>query len=65
MDLSTYDTLRVAASDLNGQMRGKRVPGSYAAKLETRLLCACRLSALNVDVFGLDIEGSPLVFETG
>ncbi|QGX97857.1 glutamine synthetase [Roseovarius faecimaris] len=64
MDLSSYHTLRVAACDLNGQMRGKRIPGSYAAKLDTGAV-RMPLSALNVDVFGLDIEGSPLVFETG
>ncbi|MFK7939431.1 MAG: glutamine synthetase family protein [Roseovarius sp.] len=64
MDLSSYDTLRVAACDLNGQMRGKRVPASYAAKLEQGAV-RMPLSALNVDVFGLDIEDSPLVFETG
>ena len=34
MDLSQFSTLRVAASDLNGQMRGKRVPSSYGAKLD-------------------------------
>lgn len=64
MDLSSYDTLRVAACDLNGQMRGKRIPGSYAPKLDTGAV-RMPLSALNVDIFGLDIEGSPLVFETG
>jgi len=64
MDLSTYDTLRVAACDLNGQMRGKRVPGDYAAKLSKGAV-RMPLSALNVDIFGLDIDDSPLVFETG
>lgn len=64
MDLASYHTLRVAACDLNGQMRGKRIPGSYATKLDTGAV-RMPLSALNVDIFGLDIEGSPLVFETG
>lgn len=64
MNLSTYQTLRVAACDLNGQMRGKRVPGSYGVSLDKG---AVRMpySALNVDIFGHDIENSPLVFETG
>ncbi|KAJ54165.1 glutamine synthetase [Actibacterium mucosum KCTC 23349] len=56
-------TIRVAACDLNGQARGKRLPESYATKLDG----AVRLpfSALNLDIFGADIENSPLVFESG
>jgi glutamine synthetase len=63
-DLSAYPTIRVGASDLNGQLRGKRVPGSYATKLAGG---AVRMpySALNVDIGGVDIEGSPLIFESG
>ena len=64
MDLSRFPTFRVAASDLNGQMRGKRVPGSFAAKL-TKGAVRLPLSALNVDLWGADIEGSPLVFDSG
>lgn len=64
MDLEQYQTIRVAACDLNGQMRGKRVPGSYAPKLAEGAV-RMPLSALNVDIFGADIDGSPLVFETG
>ena len=64
MDLESYQTLRVAACDLNGQMRGKRVPGSYGPKLDKGSV-RMPLSAMNVDIFGLDIENSPLVFETG
>ena len=57
-------TIRVAAADLNGVMRGKRVPVSYAEKLDKG---AVRLpfSTLNVDIRGADIEDSPLVFESG
>ena len=64
MKLEEFDTFRIAACDLNGQMRGKRLPGEYAAKIADG---AVRMpySALNVDVFGNDIEDSPLVFETG
>lgn len=57
-------SLRIAASDLNGRMRGKRLPPAYLGKLEsgkTRM----PLSVLNVDITGADIDGSPLVFETG
>lgn len=56
--------LRVAIADLNGQPRGKRLPVSGAQKAMnggTRI----PLSALNVDIWGDDIEDSPLVMETG
>ncbi|WP_170603819.1 glutamine synthetase family protein [Ruegeria arenilitoris] len=64
MDLSSLHTFRVAACDLNGQMRGKRVPPSYAPKLEKGVV-RMPFSALNVDLWGADIDGSPLVFESG
>ncbi len=64
MDLSRFPTFRIAACDLNGQMRGKRVPGSYAAKLSSGAV-RMPLSVLNVDLWGSDIDGSPLVFESG
>jgi len=57
-------TIRVAASDLNGQPRGKRIPTRFAGKVEsegTRF----PISALNLDIWGEDIEDSPLVFEAG
>ncbi len=56
--------IRVATPDLNGQARGKRIPARYASKAEdggVRL----PLSSLNLDMWGEDIEGSPLVFESG
>jgi len=56
--------LRCGAADLNGQARGKRVPRRFAEKLEndgTRF----PLSVLNLDIWGEDIDDSPLVFETG
>lgn len=64
MDLSALHTFRVAACDLNGQMRGKRVPPSYAEKLDNGAV-RMPLSALNVDLWGADIENSPLVFDSG
>lgn len=64
MDLSALHNIRVTACDLNGQMRGKRVPPEYASKLNKGSV-RMPFSALNVDLWGADIEGSPLVFETG
>nr|WP_319247076.1 glutamine synthetase family protein [uncultured Celeribacter sp.] len=57
-------TIRVAAADLNGQARGKRMSARFADKVEhegTRF----PLSVLNLDIWGEDIEDSPLVFESG
>ena len=64
MDLTQFDTFRVAAVDLNGQLRGKRVPAAYAGKLDKGAV-RIPFSALNVDLWGADIENSPLVFESG
>lgn len=63
MDVSTR-SLRTACADLNGLMRGKRLPAAHAARLEfsgQRM----PLSALNVDLWGTDIADSPLAFPTG
>ncbi len=57
-------TIRVAASDLNGVARGKRIPLRFAQTIEqdgTRF----PLSVLNLDIWGEDIDNSPLVFEAG
>ncbi len=57
-------TIRCGAVDLNGQARGKRMPARFAAKIEeegTRF----PLSVLNLDIWGEDIDDSPLVFEIG
>ncbi|QFS81977.1 Gamma-glutamylputrescine synthetase PuuA [Roseivivax sp. THAF40] len=57
-------TFRVAACDLNGQPRGKRVPARFGDKIVedgTRF----PMSVLNLDIWGEDIDDSPLVFETG
>ncbi|MWD28059.1 glutamine synthetase [Aquicoccus sp. SCR17] len=57
-------TIRVAACDLNGQPRGKRIPTRFADKVVedgTRF----PLSVLNLDIWGEDIDDSPLVFESG
>ncbi len=57
-------TIRVAACDLNGQARGKRMPARFASKIEqdgTRF----PFSVMNLDIWGEDIENSPLVFASG
>jgi len=57
-------TIRVAASDLNGQPRGKRMPARFAERVlseGTRF----PMSSLNLDIWGEDIEDSPLVYEAG
>jgi glutamine synthetase len=57
-------TIRVAAADLNGQARGKRVPSRFADRViddGTRF----PMSVLNLDIWGEDIDDSPLVFEMG
>ena len=64
MDLSLLSTIRIAVPDLNGQMRGKRLPSSDYAKLADGS-ARMPFSALNVDITGADIEDSPLVFQTG
>lgn len=53
-----------ATPDLNGQARGKRMPSERIRKMMEGK-GKMPLSALNVDIFGHDIEDSPLVFETG
>lgn len=56
--------VRLGTVDLNGQPRGKRLPVRFARKAEeegTRF----PLSVLNLDIWGEDVEDSPLVFEIG
>lgn len=59
-----YLSIRTATADLNGIARGKRVPPEMGDKL---LQEGARfpLSVLNLDVWGEDIENSPLVFASG
>ncbi|WP_299816811.1 glutamine synthetase family protein [uncultured Jannaschia sp.] len=57
-------SVRVAACDLNAQARGKRVPRRFAHALETNGT-RFPFSILNLDIWGEDIENSPLVFESG
>ncbi|MEH6645066.1 glutamine synthetase family protein [Sulfitobacter sp.] len=57
-------TIRVAAADLNGVARGKRIPTRFADKI-TQDGTRFPLSVLNLDIWGEDIEDSPLVFDSG
>ena len=56
--------IRVAAADLNGVARGKRMPVRFANKV-ARDGTRFPMSVLNLDIWGEDIEDSPLVMETG
>jgi len=53
--------IRATTCDLNGQARGKRMPARFGDKL-LRDGSRMPLSVLNVDMWGHDIEDSPLVF---
>ncbi len=64
MDISSFSTIRLGCVDLNGIWRGKRLASAQAGKLDAGGV-RMPLSALNVDIFGCDIEDSPLVFESG
>ncbi|MBO9472438.1 glutamine synthetase [Shimia sp. R10_1] len=64
MDSALPSTLRIAAIDLNGQLRGKRIPSEHEAKL-AKGGARLPISALNLDIWGCDIDDSPLVFESG
>ena len=57
-------SLRAAVCDLNGALRGKRIPAAQAKKALTGGL-RMPLSVTGVDVWGEDIVGGKLVFETG
>jgi len=57
-------SLRAAVCDLNGVMRGKRIPVEQARKaLEGKLRMP--FSLIGLDIWGEDIVGDPLVYSTG
>ncbi|MFD3190230.1 glutamine synthetase family protein [Sedimentitalea sp. HM32M-2] len=58
------ESIFACVCDLNGTMRGKRVPVEQAAKMADGAL-RMPLSIVSMDVWGEDIENSELVFETG
>ncbi|MDG4649122.1 glutamine synthetase family protein [Roseibacterium sp. SDUM158017] len=57
-------SVRTVAADLNAQPRGKRVARRYADKVITE---GTRFpySVMNLDIWGEDIDDSPLVFRAG
>ncbi|MEH6832983.1 MULTISPECIES: glutamine synthetase family protein [Falsihalocynthiibacter] len=59
-----YNSVMVALCDINGAFRGKRLPIDQVDKVFDGSL-RMPMSAATVDVWGRDIEGSELVFETG
>jgi glutamine synthetase len=63
-DRPEIETIFACICDLNGVMRGKRVPADQAGKIVGGDL-RMPLSLLGMDIWGEDIEGSDLVFETG
>ncbi|MGB0927064.1 MAG: glutamine synthetase family protein [Pikeienuella sp.] len=63
-DRPEIKTLFACVCDLNGTLRGKRVPVEQAEKVIAGGV-RMPLSIVAVDVWGEDIEGSKLVFETG
>ncbi|MFO1105802.1 MAG: glutamine synthetase family protein [Amaricoccus sp.] len=57
-------SLRAAVCDLNGILRGKRVPVAQARKvLEGQMRMPYSIACL--DIWGEDVAGNPLVFEKG
>ena len=53
-------TIRVAAADLNGQPRGKRIPARFADKILTEGT-KFPFSVLNMDIWGEDVEDLSLI----
>lgn len=63
-DLTGMRAIRVAAADLNGVARGKRMPVGSAEKAMAGGVRFPK-SVLNLDILGEDIEDSPLVLASG
>ena len=58
------ESVYACVCDLNGTLRGKRVPVTQAAKVEQGEL-RMPVSVVNVDIWGEDIAGSELGFKSG
>ncbi|MFD2739104.1 glutamine synthetase family protein [Sulfitobacter aestuarii] len=63
-DRPEIDSIFACVCDLNGSMRGKRVPVDQVSKVVDGGL-RMPLSIVGMDIWGEDIENSELVFETG
>jgi glutamine synthetase len=64
MKLEDFQTIRVAAADVNGRLRGKRIPGATAGKIDKGGL-RMPLAALFVDITGADVLDAPIVLASG
>ncbi|MCV2447827.1 glutamine synthetase family protein [Paracoccus sp. DMF] len=63
-DRPAVETIFACICDLNGVMRGKRVPVDQLDKITSGAL-RMPLSLLGMDIWGEDIEGNELVWDTG
>lgn len=63
-DNPQIEVLHTAVCDLNGIMRGKRIPIDQARRVAENGI-RMPLSIVGVDVWGEDIMGNPLVFSSG
>ncbi|MBJ3762382.1 glutamine synthetase [Maribius pontilimi] len=63
-DHPEVDAIFACICDLNGVMRGKRLPADQIHKVRDGGL-RMPLSLLGMDIWGEDVEGSDLVFDTG
>lgn len=63
-DRPEIETIFACICDLNGVMRGKRVPVDQLGKITSGAL-RMPLSLLGMDIWGEDIEGNELVWDTG
>ena len=60
VNLAGIDHIQAGIFDLNGIMRGKRVPPTSYAKIMNKGV-QLPLSVQNIDIYGHDIEGSKFV----
>jgi glutamine synthetase len=64
IDVSALDSVQAVVCDLNGILRGKRVPIDQIEKVLSGGI-RMPLSIVGVDIWGEDIVGSSLVFANG
>ena len=64
LNLVGIDHIQAGIFDLNGLMRGKRLPTNHYSKIMNNGI-KLPLSAQNIDIYGSDIENSKFVFATG
>ena len=64
LNLAGVDHIQAGIFDINGIMRGKRLPPSSYSKIVKNGI-QLPLSVQNIDIYGSDIENSKFVFATG